>query len=139
MLVRNHRDSKERWIPGVIVKKKGPLTYLVKCGQRIRLVHIEHLLSSEIPPKEIAEELPVIPDVLPPVELEKTRDERVIENRDLPSKENPEKVELEIESEVQKSPEVREAKTPDENLPAKTPERRYPARIRRPPKRLGLE
>ena len=77
--------------------------------------------------------------MLPPVELEKTRDERVIENRDLPSKGNPEKVELEIESEVQKSPEVRETKTPDENLPAKTPERRYPARIRRPPKRLGLE
>ena len=40
VLVRNHRDSKERWIPGVIVKKKGPLTYLVKCGQRIRFVHI---------------------------------------------------------------------------------------------------
>ena len=80
VLVRNHRDSKERWIPGVIVKKKRPLTYLVKCGQRIRFVHIKHLLSNEIPPKEIAEELPVIPDVLPPVELEKTRDEGVIEN-----------------------------------------------------------
>ena len=96
-------------------------------------------LSSEIPPKEIAEELPVIPVVLPPAELEKTRDERVIENRDLPSKETPGKVELQIETEVLKSPEVIVAKTPDVNLPAKTPERRYPARIRRPPKRLGLE
>ena len=63
--------------------------------------------------------------MLPLVELEKTSDEKVIENRDLPSKETPEKIELEIESEVQKSPELRVAKTPDVNLPAKTPERRY--------------
>eukprot|EP00112_Aurelia_sp_Birch-Aquarium-sp1_P007391 Seg1804.5 transcript_id=Seg1804.5/GoldUCD/mRNA.D3Y31 product="putative protein K02A2.6" protein_id=Seg1804.5/GoldUCD/D3Y31 len=140
VLVRNHRDSKERWIPGIIVKKKGPLSYLVKCGQRIRFVHIEHLLSSEIPPKEIAEELPVIPDVLPPIELEKTHDERVIEHRDFSSKETSEKAELQIEPEVQKSTEVRVEKTPEVNLSsAKTPERRYPARIRRPPKRLGLE
>lgn len=139
VLVRNHRDSKERWIPGIVVKKKGPLTYLVKCGQRIRFVHIEHLLSSEIPPKEIAEELPVIPEVLPPIEVEKTQDERVIEHRDLPSKETPETVELQIDPEVQKSTEVRVAKSPDVNLPAKTPERRYPGRIRRPPKRLGFE
>ena len=134
VLVRNHRDGMERWIPGVIVKKKGPLTYLVKCGQRIRFVHIEHLLSSAIPPKETTEELPVIPDVLPPIELEKTGDEKVVEDSDLPSKETPEKEELQIESEVQKSPEVRVAKTPDVSLPAKTPERRYPTRIRRPPK-----
>ena len=124
----------ERWIPGVIVKKKGSLTYLVKCGQRIRFVHIEHLLSSAIPPKEITEELPVIPDVLPPFELEKTGDEKVVEDRDLPSKETPEKEELQRESEVQKSPEVRVAKTPDVSLPARIPERRYPTRIRRPPK-----
>ena len=73
VLVRNHKDSKERWIPGVIMghcNEKEPLTYLVKCGQRIRFVHIEHLLINEIPPKEIAEELPVMPDVLPPVHLE---------------------------------------------------------------------
>ena len=51
VLVRNHRDRKERLVPGVILKKKGPLTYLVKCGQRIRFVHIEHRFSSEIPLK----------------------------------------------------------------------------------------
>eukprot|EP00795_Rhopilema_esculentum_P009037 gene9037-16680_t len=139
MLVRNHRDSKERWIPGVIVKKKGPLTYLVKCGQRIRFVHIEHLSSSVIPPKETTEELPVIPDVLPSIELEKKCDGTVIEDKDLPNKKTPEKEELQIESEVQKSPEIRVAKTPDVSLPAKTPERRYPTRFRRPPSKiLGL-
>ena len=102
-------------------------------------MYTEHLLSSEIPPNEIEEELPFVPDVLPPIELDKTRNERVIKNRDLPIKETPEKVELEIEPEVQKSPEVRVANTPDVNLPAKTPERRYPSRIRKPPIRLGLE
>ena len=49
VLVRNHRDSKERWIPGAIVKKKGPLTYLVKFWQRIRFVHVEYLLRIVIP------------------------------------------------------------------------------------------
>ena len=126
ILVRNHRESKERWIPGVIVKKKGPFNYLVKCGQRIRFVHIEHLFSSEIPPKEIAEELPLIPDVLPPIVLEKTCDERVIENRDLPGKETSEKVQLQIESAVQKSHEV--AETPEVNLPAKTPDVKLPSK-----------
>ena len=81
----------DRWIPGVIVKKKGPPTYLVKYGQRIRFVHIEHRLSIAIPPKETTKELPVIPDVLPPIELEKTGDEKVVEEIDLPSKEIPEK------------------------------------------------
>ncbi|XP_065056420.1 uncharacterized protein K02A2.6-like [Rhopilema esculentum] len=89
VLVRNHRDSTEKWIPGVIVKKKGLLTYLVKCGQRIRFVHIEHLLNSVIPPKETTEEFPVIRDVLPPIELEKTCDETVIEDKDLLNKKTP--------------------------------------------------
>lgn len=102
-------------------------------------MHIEHILNGAIPPKEIAEELTATPDVLPTIELEKTCDERVVEDKDLPSKETPEKVELQIESKVQKSPEGKVAKTPDVNLPGKTPERRYSVRIRRPPKRLGLE
>ena len=140
VLVRNHRDSIETWIPGVIVKKKGPLTYLVKCGKRIRFVHID-ILSSAVPPKEITEELPVIPNVLPSTDSEKTFDKRVVKDRDLPIKETPEKEELQIESEVQKTSDVSlRPKTPDVSLPAripyvslpeKTPERRYPSRIRR--------
>ena len=134
----------EKWIPGVIVKKKGPLTYLVKHGKRIRFVHIEHLLSSAVPPKEITEELPVIPNVLPPTDLEKTIDKSVVIDRNLLIKETPEKEELQIESDIQKTPDVSlppktpdvslPAKIPDVSLPAKTPERRYLSSIRRPPK-----
>eukprot|EP00795_Rhopilema_esculentum_P011239 gene11239-21428_t len=95
---------------------------------------------SVIPPKETTEELPVIPDVLPPIELEKTFDETVIEDKDFPNKKTPEKEELQIESEAQKTPDVSlRAKTSDVSLPAKTPERRYPARIRRPPRYLDLD
>ena len=98
VLVRNHRDSMEKLIPGVIVKRKGPLPYLVKCGRRIRFVHIEHLLSNAIPPKEITEELPFIPNVLLLTGLEKTFDKRVIKDRDLPIKETPDKEELQIKA-----------------------------------------
>eukprot|EP00795_Rhopilema_esculentum_P011272 gene11272-21465_t len=75
-------------------------------------------------------------NVLPSIELEKTCNERVAEDKDLPSKKSPEKEDLQIESEVQKFPEVKVAKSPDVSFPAKTPERRYPARIRRLPRFL---
>ena len=58
VLVRNIRGGKEKWIPGVIVEVKGPLTYLVRVpGNNRRFVHADHLVpddrdSSDIPRDE---------------------------------------------------------------------------------------
>ena len=68
--------------------------------------------KNKIPPKKMVD-LHVTPVVLPPIELEEMRDEGVIENRNLPSKETSLKVELQTESEAQRSPEVRVGKIPD--------------------------
>ena len=45
VIVRNMRGGIEKWITGVIVAIKGHLTYLVRCGGRVRFVHCEHMQS----------------------------------------------------------------------------------------------
>ena len=46
--VRNVRGGKEKWIPGVIVAVKGPLTYLVKVpGNSRRFVHADHIIPDD--------------------------------------------------------------------------------------------
>ena len=47
VLVRNQRGGK-RWVPGRIVRQKGPVTYLVRVGIRIRFCHVDHLLKTGI-------------------------------------------------------------------------------------------
>ena len=43
VLVRNWRGGIEKWIPERISQVKGPRTYLVRCGNQIRFVHVDHL------------------------------------------------------------------------------------------------
>ena len=43
VLVRKWRGGIEKWIPGRISQVKGPCTYLVRCGNQIRFVHVDHL------------------------------------------------------------------------------------------------
>ena len=46
--VRNVRGGKEKWIPGVIVAVKGPLTYLVRVpGNSRRFVHADHIIPDD--------------------------------------------------------------------------------------------
>ena len=46
--VRNIRGGKEKWIPGMIVNIKGPLTYIVKVpGNSRRFVHADHLIPDD--------------------------------------------------------------------------------------------
>ena len=46
--VRNIRGGQEKWIPGVIVDVKGPMTYLVRVpGNSRRFVHVDHLIPDE--------------------------------------------------------------------------------------------
>ena len=46
VLVRCWRRDVERWIPGRIAQVKGPCTYLVRCEDQIRFVHVDHLKSA---------------------------------------------------------------------------------------------
>ena len=55
VLVRNQR-GKERWLPGRIVKQKGPVTYLVRVGSQIRYCHVDHLLRTGVKPSAIRPE-----------------------------------------------------------------------------------
>ena len=43
VMVRNKFGGIEKWITGVSIAIKGPLTYLVRCGGRVRYVHCEHM------------------------------------------------------------------------------------------------
>ena len=44
VMVQNFRGGKEKYVVGVIAKRLGPLTYLVKVGQKLRHCHVDHLL-----------------------------------------------------------------------------------------------
>ena len=37
----------EKWVPGKVIRRLGPLTYLVIVGRQLRYVHIDHLLQTE--------------------------------------------------------------------------------------------
>lgn len=45
--VLNTRGGMEKWIPGRVMRRLGPLTYLVRVGRQLRYVHIDHLLQTE--------------------------------------------------------------------------------------------
>ena len=43
VLVCNKRGN-TKWVSGIIIRQKSPVTYLVKVGDRIRFCHADHLL-----------------------------------------------------------------------------------------------
>ena len=45
--VRNHRGGVEKWLPGIVIRRLGPLTYLVRVGRQLRYVHIDHILQTQ--------------------------------------------------------------------------------------------
>ena len=45
--VRNTRGGVEKWVPGKVIRRLGPLSYLVKVGRQLRYVHVDHLLWTE--------------------------------------------------------------------------------------------
>lgn len=68
--VRNVRGGREKWIPGIIVERKGPLTYLVRVpGNDRRFVHVDHLIPDDTnvdKPSvcDVGAGLPPIPDII---------------------------------------------------------------------------
>ena len=45
--VRNTWGGVEKWVPGTVIRRLGPLTYLVKVGRQLRYVHVDLLLRTE--------------------------------------------------------------------------------------------
>ena len=45
--VRNTQGAMEKWVPGIVIRRLGPLTYLERFGCQLRYVHIDHLLQTE--------------------------------------------------------------------------------------------
>ena len=45
--VRNTWGGVEKWVPGTVIRRLGPLTYLMKVGRQLRYVPVDHLLRTE--------------------------------------------------------------------------------------------
>ena len=43
VLAQNHRGV-SKWLHGRILRRKGPVSYLVTVGSKVRYCHVEHLL-----------------------------------------------------------------------------------------------
>ena len=41
--MRNHRGGQEKWISGKLIRRLGPLTYLVQVRAQRRYAHVDHL------------------------------------------------------------------------------------------------
>ncbi|XP_062589262.1 uncharacterized protein K02A2.6-like [Saccostrea cucullata] len=123
--------QKWKWISGVIHRKLGPLTYLVRVGKRIRYCHVDHLLASYATMLE-TELTPLSFDVELPSFKEPGMD-RALVSPDETGKGTPEMVETQekLADSVNK-----DTKVPDQT--DAVPERRYPLRMRKPTKKLDL-
>ena len=44
---RNTRGGVKKWVPGTVIRRLGPLTYLLKVGRQLHYVHVDHLLRTE--------------------------------------------------------------------------------------------
>ena len=75
VLVRNLPSSNPKWLPGVIVKVTGPLSYVVRLSdERIVHKHVDHIIrrnSSSITPVD-ADDLAVSDSGVPPTPDEDT-------------------------------------------------------------------
>ncbi len=140
--VRNTREGREeKWIAGRVMKRLGPLRYLVQVGNQTRYVHIDHLRSALTSSPEESRQnnqpgealykpepcrnpgtlLPVIPA---PVQ----------EENPVPMATTPDPVE---QTTPNRQPVQRRQNT-DSRSTAATSERRYPVRERHAVKKLNL-
>ena len=44
--VRNMQGTYAKWIPGTVIRRLGPLNYLVRVGHRLRFVRVDHMLQA---------------------------------------------------------------------------------------------
>ena len=137
VMVKNMRPG-DLWIPGVVMRLLGPLTYLVDVGEgRAWKRHIDHLKIRELGP---VQEIPIVPDegIIPhglspgetgspiPVEVTDGSTEEVT----APDQSRPEP-QLETLIEATRPNVSTPLQLPSPPSPA--PVRQYPTRLRRPP------
>ena len=137
VMVKNMRPG-DLWIPGVVMRLLGPLTYLVDVGEgRAWKRHIDHLKIRELGP---VQEIPIVPDesIIPhglspgetgspiPVEVTDGSTEEVT----APDQSRPEpRLETLIEATRPNVSTPLQLPSP----PSPAPVRQYPTRLRRPP------
>ena len=96
--VRNTRGGVGKWVPGTVIRRLGPLTYLVRVGRQLHYVHIDHLLQTqrlnseevfddadpeELPaPMAVPESVPSTPSPSPSTSVPATTLEQPAEIRD---------------------------------------------------------
>ena len=57
VLVRNQKGT-PKWTAGRVLRQKGPVSYLVRVGSRVRYCHADHLLKTKVMPEEEARLVP---------------------------------------------------------------------------------
>ena len=119
VLVRNQRGKKV-WLPGKIIRQKGPVTYIVQVGTQTRFCHVDHLLKTGVKATIEVEEEDEISDVVSSSQRDEGGD---------PSNLNrPENDTGQSETATGELPRV--------NTPSQTITSRHSSRIRQPTKRL---
>jgi hypothetical protein len=118
VMVQNFR-GKEKWVQGEVVQRLGPLTYVVKCGEQYRYMHIDHLSkgpNTQTEHSNLSLTDPVmvpVPEIAPGIGV-------------VPPEPEPD---LEIPAVVANQP---------QNAEIGNNAKRYPSRARKPPDRLDL-
>lgn len=57
VLVRNQKGT-PKWTAGRVLRQKGPVSYLIRVGSRVRYCHTDHLLKTNVMPEEEARSVP---------------------------------------------------------------------------------
>lgn len=116
--VRDYRQNSDKWVPGTILSKTGPLSYRVDVGPGSTWRrHTDQLVKSDLPRTESIID---VPTTSPWKSKDKSHSPVVVVQR--PTLSNPDQVPTPVPTTVPATAPV---------LPATTPQRRYPIRSTR--------
>lgn len=142
--VRNFREGKEKWIRGRVVKRLGPVSYLIHDGVKERTVHIDHLLLSH---EENVDYSNASDDLMTP-DLDLNQPSSIQEAEKKIATPVPARSVVKSATPVTLNPAhfphsprntpVKPAEPVTVSAATQQPGRRYPDRLRVPPKRLDL-
>ncbi|CAJ1066281.1 uncharacterized protein K02A2.6-like [Xyrichtys novacula] len=146
--VGNFREGKEKWMRGTVVKRLGPVSYLVNDGVRERTVHIDHLLLlhekavDDNSSSDDAYRTPDLDSLHPRSSIQEAEwriatpapSHSLVKPATLPERLSP--ASCTHSSAQYSSTPVKPAEPVAVSVTTQQTERRYPERLRAPPKRL---